>query len=103
VTGLNNETAIFHNLLIFRKSAVYGLSPPTARKLLALYPNDPAHEPPYNLHNATIFPNQGLQWRRDCAIAGDLVMISGRRKVRCPSISYSLSLFMKKKFILHKT
>jgi cholinesterase len=59
----------------------YAISPPTARKLLELYPNDPAHEPPYYIINATIFPNKGLQWRRDCAIAGDIVMISGRRKV----------------------
>lgn len=78
VSGLDNETAIFNNLLIYRN---YAISPPTARKLLELYPNDPAHEPPYYITNATIFPNKGLQWRRHCAIAGDVVMISGRRKV----------------------
>ncbi|KUJ18904.1 carboxylesterase [Mollisia scopiformis] len=78
VTGLDNDTAIFNNLLIYRN---YAISPPTARKLLELYPNDPAHEPPYYITNATIFPSKGLQWRRDCAIAGDVVMISGRRKV----------------------
>ena len=78
VSGLDNETAIFNNLLFYRS---YQISPPTARKLLELYPNDPAHEPPYYITNATIFPNKGLQWRRDCAIAGDIVMISGRRKV----------------------
>ncbi|KAE8441654.1 hypothetical protein EG329_004575 [Mollisiaceae sp. DMI_Dod_QoI] len=78
VSGLDNETAIFNNLLIYRN---YAISPPTARKLLELYPNDPAREPPYYITNATIFPSKGLQWRRDCAIAGDVVMISGRRKV----------------------
>jgi len=77
VSGLDNETAIFNNLLAYR---AYAISPPTARKLLELYPNDPAHEPPYYITNATIFPSKGLQWRRDAAIAGDLVMISGRRK-----------------------
>jgi cholinesterase len=77
VSGLDNETAIFNNLLVYR---AYAISPPTARTLLELYPNDPAHEPPYYITNATIFPSKGLQWRRDCAIAGDLVMISGRRK-----------------------
>ena len=77
VSGLDNETAIFNNLLVYRS---YAISPPTARKLLELYPNDPAHDPPYYITNATIFPSKGLQWRRDCAIAGDIVMISGRRK-----------------------
>lgn len=77
-TGLDNATAIFNNLLIYR---MYAISPPTARKLLELYPNDPASEPPYYIKEPTIFPSKGLQWRRDCAIAGDIVMISGRRKV----------------------
>lgn len=76
-TGLDNETAIFNNLLSYRS---YAISPPTARKLLELYPNDPSNEPPYYIADPTIFPSKGLQWRRDCAIAGDIVMISGRRK-----------------------
>ncbi|KAH8817204.1 Alpha/Beta hydrolase protein [Xylogone sp. PMI_703] len=78
VTGLNDETDIFNNLLIYRN---YAISPPTARKLLELYPNDPANEPPYYIKEPAVFPEKGLQWRRDCAIAGDIVMISGRRKV----------------------
>ncbi|TGO56317.1 hypothetical protein BCON_0079g00110 [Botryotinia convoluta] len=81
VSGLDNETAIFNNLLVYRASNAYALSPPTARKLLELYPNDPANEPPHYITNATIFPSKGLQWRRSAAIAGDLVMISGRRKL----------------------
>ncbi|KAF5872377.1 putative carboxylesterase family protein [Botrytis fragariae] len=81
VAGLDNETAIFNNLLVYRASNAYALSPPTARKLLELYPNDPANEPPHYITNATIFPSKGLQWRRSAAIAGDLVMISGRRKL----------------------
>ncbi|TGO88736.1 hypothetical protein BPOR_0144g00060 [Botrytis porri] len=81
VSGLDNETAIFNNLLVYRASNAYALSPPTARKLLELYPNDPANEPPYYITSATIFPSNGLQWRRSAAIAGDLVMISGRRKL----------------------
>lgn len=44
VSGLDNETAIFNNLLVYRS---YAISPPTARRLLELYPNDPANEPPY--------------------------------------------------------
>lgn len=75
--GLDNETAIFNNLLFYRS---YAITPKTARKLLELYPNDPANQPPYYIKEPTIFPNKGLQWRRDAAITGDLVMISGRRK-----------------------
>ncbi|KAI9649548.1 hypothetical protein NHQ30_002128 [Ciborinia camelliae] len=85
VSYLDNETAIFNNLLVYRASNAYAISPPTARKLLDLYPNDPANEPPYYITNATIFPEKGLQWRRDAAIAGDLVIIAGRRK---PVYSY---------------
>ncbi|RAL65567.1 hypothetical protein DID88_005241 [Monilinia fructigena] len=81
VTGLDNETAIFNNLLVYRASNAYAISPPTARKLVELYPNDPANEPPYYIANATIFPAKGLQWRRHASITGDLVMISGRRKL----------------------
>jgi carboxylesterase type B len=75
--GLDNATAIFNNLLYWRS---YSLSPPTIRKLLELYPNDPSTEPPYRDQTNTTYPKYGLQWRRDAAIGGDLVMISGRRK-----------------------
>lgn len=77
VKGLDNETAIFNSLLYWRR---YELSPPSIRRLLELYPNDPINEPPYALGTDEIFPENGLQWRRDAAIGGDLVMISGRRK-----------------------
>ncbi|KAI9051827.1 hypothetical protein LZ554_004089 [Drepanopeziza brunnea f. sp. 'monogermtubi'] len=76
-TGLDSETAIFNNLLAYRN---YQIAPNTARKLLELYPNDPAHEPPYALKDNTTFPELGLQFRRHAAITGDIVMISGRRK-----------------------
>lgn len=51
--GLDNATAIFNNLLSYRS---YAISPPTARRLLELYPNDPANEPPYYITTPTIFP-----------------------------------------------
>lgn len=38
ISGLDNETAIFNSLLWYRASNAYALSPPTARKLLELYP-----------------------------------------------------------------
>lgn len=75
--GLDNATAIFDNLLYWRN---YALSPPSICMLLDLYPNIPAEEPPYNIKENVTFPQYGLQWRRDAAIGGDLVMISGRRK-----------------------
>jgi carboxylesterase type B len=75
--GLDNATAIFDNLLYWRN---YALSPPTIRRLLELYPNIPAEEPPYRDTTNITFPQYGLQWRRDAAIGGDLVMVSGRRK-----------------------
>jgi carboxylesterase type B len=75
--GIDNETAIFNAMFSHRS---YVIAPDTARKLLFLYPNDPAHQPPYYINTSTIFPSKGLQWRRSAAIYGDLVMISGRRK-----------------------
>jgi hypothetical protein len=90
VRGLDNETAIFNSLLSDLSwgplempflGLPYGISPPSARKLLELYPNDPEDEPPYGLGSDTIFPADGLQWRRSAAIYGDIVMISGRRKL----------------------
>jgi len=77
VSGFDNETAIFNNLLSYRSCQI---TPPTARKLLELYLNDPAYEVPYYVTNATIFPSKGPQWRRDATITGDLAMVAGRRK-----------------------
>ncbi|KAN0114457.1 carboxylesterase [Hyaloscypha variabilis] len=74
----NTEQDLFNGLLTWRS---YALSPPTIRQLLQLYPNNPCSEPPYAITNCTVFPSKGLQWRRGAAIAGDAVMISGRRKM----------------------
>jgi carboxylesterase type B len=62
----------------------YSLSPPTIRRLLELYPDDPCTAPPYAVTNCSRFEttlDRGLQWRRGATIGGDLVMISGRRKM----------------------
>ncbi|KAI0872072.1 alpha/beta-hydrolase [Hypoxylon argillaceum] len=59
----------------------YALSPPTARRLLELYPDDPCHEPPHAITNCTRDVARGLMWRRATAIGADLVMISGRRRM----------------------
>jgi carboxylesterase type B len=74
----NTETDLFNGLMTWRS---YALSPPTILKLLELYPNNPCGEPPYEITNCSVFPSKGLQWRRGAAIGGDLVMVSGRRKM----------------------
>lgn len=78
LSGINTEQDLAYGLLSWR---MYALSPPTIRKFLELYPNDPCNEPPYAITNCTVFPSKGLQWRRSGAIGGDMVMISGRRKM----------------------
>jgi carboxylesterase type B len=78
IKGLDTEAQLFHALFNWRQ---YELSPATIRKLLDLYPNDPAVEPPYHITDNTTFPKYGLEWRRSAAIGGDLVMIGQRRKV----------------------
>lgn len=75
--GLDNSTAIFNNLLYWRN---YALSPPSILTLLNLYPNNPSIEPPYRDQSNTTYPSYGLQWRRDAAIGGDIVIIAQRRK-----------------------
>lgn len=78
ISGVNTDKDLFNGLLAWRS---YSLSPPTIRKLLELYPNDPCSEPPFDIGNCSTFPSKGLEWRRSAAIGGDMVMISGRRKM----------------------
>lgn len=78
VRGLDNATAIFNSLMFWRS---YALSPPSIRKLLELYPNNPINEPPYGRLGNETYLKYGLQWRRNAAIGGDLVMIAQRRKM----------------------
>ena len=62
----------------------YSLSPPTIRRLLELYPDNPCNAPPHAVTNCSRFEttlDRGAQWRRGADIGGDLVMISGRRKM----------------------
>lgn len=74
----DTEADLFHALLWWRG---YALSPPTVRRLLALYPDDPCHEPPLYITNCSVFASKGLAWRRGAAIGGDMVIHSGRRKM----------------------
>lgn len=77
--GLDTEDELWKSMLSYRN---YNIRPPMAKKLLELYPDDPANEPPYYLNpDPVVFPDNGLQWRRAAAIEGDMVMIAGRRRV----------------------
>lgn len=85
--GLDNSTAIFKDLLYWRN---YALSPPSIRTLLDLYPNNPSIEPPYRDTTNTTYPKYGLEWRRDAAIGGDLVIIAQRRKTCEEFVKYGV-------------
>ncbi len=81
VSGINKDNTdqdLFTNMMTWRS---YALSPPTILKLLELYPNDPCNEPPFYITNCSVFTSQGLMWRRGSLIGGDMVMVSGRRKM----------------------
>ncbi|KAI0016313.1 alpha/beta-hydrolase [Xylariomycetidae sp. FL0641] len=59
----------------------YALTPPTVRRLLELYPDDPCYAPPYAVTNCSRPLDRGYMWRRAAAIGSDLVMVSGRRRM----------------------
>ena len=75
----NTETQLFDALLPFRS---YSLSPPSIRTLLSLYPLSGlgGGYPPYHVPANLTPPGYGVQGRRGAAMAGDIVMVSGRRK-----------------------
>lgn len=77
---LDTETDLFHAFTSWRE---YSLSPPTIRKLLTLYPDDPCSAPPHAITNCSSLesPSDGPQWRRSATIGGDLVMTAGRRRM----------------------
>ncbi|OJD34367.1 carboxylesterase family protein [Diplodia corticola] len=75
--NLDNDTALANSLLSWRN---YALSPPTVRRLLALYPDDATTpKPPFHVAPSEPFAQYGTQWRRSGAIGGDLVMVAQRR------------------------
>ena len=78
VKGLNTTADVYKSLFYWRN---YVLSPPSIKRLLELYPNEPFIEPPYADQSNTTYPSLGLQWRRSAALGGDLVMIAQRRQV----------------------
>ncbi|KAK7952784.1 uncharacterized protein PG986_008512 [Apiospora aurea] len=77
----DTEEELFDAFLSWRS---YALTPPTIRRLLALYPDDPcAPAPPYAIGHCTQRPGAGTgrQWRRGAAIGSDLVMGAQRRRM----------------------
>ncbi|KAK8048186.1 hypothetical protein PG994_009916 [Apiospora phragmitis] len=81
----DTEEELFDAFLGWRS---YALTPPTIRRLLALYPDDDdpsscqAPPPPRAITNcSTPRPGVGRQWRRGAAIGSDLVMIAQRRRM----------------------
>lgn len=75
----DTEEELFDAFLSWRS---YALTPPTIRRLLELYPDDPCRPaPPYAITNCTQRPGAGKQWRRGAAIGSDLVMVAQRRKM----------------------
>ncbi|KAF4973949.1 hypothetical protein FZEAL_9096 [Fusarium zealandicum] len=78
IGAVNTDQDLFLESFRWRN---YALSPPTIRKLMQLYPNDPCYQPPYAITNCSINEKKGRQWRRGVAIGADITMISGRRKM----------------------
>lgn len=74
----NTDEELFHEAFRWRN---YALSPPTIRRLMELYPNDPCNEPPHAITNCSLNPTKGAQYRRAVGLGGDITMVSGRRKM----------------------
>ncbi|KAF2101298.1 alpha/beta-hydrolase [Rhizodiscina lignyota] len=91
IPSVDNDTSLFQNLLTWRG---YGLSPPTIRKLMELYPNDnTSPKPPYHVPPDVVFPQLGLEWRRTAWMGGDMVMIGQRRKMCEAYTSYGVDIY----------
>ncbi|KAF2676326.1 alpha/beta-hydrolase [Lentithecium fluviatile CBS 122367] len=75
VTGVNNDSQAIEQLVHSKR---WNVNETVAKKLLELYPNDPALGEPYGWGNRT-WPENGLQWKRYQSIATDLTMYAPRR------------------------
>ncbi|KAH9867231.1 hypothetical protein IAQ61_007823 [Plenodomus lingam] len=75
VTGVDTDDQALTQL---QASKRWNVNETVARRLLALYPNDPAQGLPYGWGNRT-WPENGLQWKRYQSIATDLTMFAPRR------------------------
>ena len=75
VNGVNTDAQAIEQLVHSKR---WNVDEEQARKLLQLYPNDPALGEPYGWGNRT-WPENGLQWKRYQSIATDLTMFAPRR------------------------
>ncbi|KAF2641769.1 lipase 3 precursor [Massarina eburnea CBS 473.64] len=75
VDGVNTDTDAIKQLMYSKR---WNLNEMEARRLLELYPNNPALGEPYGWGNRT-WPQYGLQYKRFCSIATDLAMFAPRR------------------------
>ena len=71
---LHNDTDTYNFLATMRK----GLDDRTVQQIMELYPDDPAQGCPFNTGSER-FAENGLQYKRGAAIAGDLSIHAGRR------------------------
>ncbi|KAJ4395117.1 hypothetical protein N0V91_011053 [Didymella pomorum] len=75
VNGVNTDAQAIEQMLTSKR---WNIDEEQARRLLELYPNDPALGEPYGWGNRT-WPEYGLQYKRYQSIATDLTMYAPRR------------------------
>ncbi|KAF2844915.1 carotenoid ester lipase-like protein precursor [Plenodomus tracheiphilus IPT5] len=75
VNGVNTDADAIAQLVTSKR---WNVNETVAKRLLELYPNDPAQGEPYGWGNRT-WPQNGLQWKRYQSIATDLTMFAPRR------------------------
>jgi acetylcholinesterase len=75
VNGVNTDAQTIAELITSKR---WNIDEAQAKKLLELYPNDPALGEPYGWGNRT-WPENGLQWKRYQSIATDLTMFAPKR------------------------
>jgi carboxylesterase type B len=77
VNGVNSDSDAINQLVHSKR---WNVNETVAKRLLELYPNDPALGQPYGWGNRT-WPQFGLQYKRYQSIATDLTMYAPRRQL----------------------
>jgi carboxylesterase type B len=75
--GVNTDEQVINQMVHSKR---YNVEEEEARRILELYPDDPALGSPYGWGNRT-WPKNGLQWKRLQSIATDLTMYAPRRQL----------------------
>jgi acetylcholinesterase len=75
VGGVDTDAQAIDQLVVSKR---FNVNETEARRLLELYPDDPALGQPYGWGNRT-WPANGRQWKRIGSIMDDLVMVGPRR------------------------